>query len=127
MTINNRGLSGQPTLPYVDFRSYAGADVFIDLAFLDHTGCPSIPSSLVYQVDDLTNAVNVIPSTSVAITGSTQTLQIPGAKLNLTHYWQGSEVFQIWMTAVLQDGSTVQSVSVLELLAIQTPFGTNQF
>src|ERR1700744_6443166 len=114
MTINNRGLSGQPTLPYVDYRSYAGADVFMDLAFLDHTGTPVIPTSLVYQIDDLTNATNVIP----------QTLQIPGSQLVLTHYWQGSEIFQIWMTAVLPDGSTVQSVSVLELLAIQTPFNS---
>jgi hypothetical protein len=124
VTIPNRGLSGQPTLSYVDYRSYAGADVFIDLTFLDYTGIPVQPTSLVYQVDDLTNAVNIIPQTSVAITGTSQTLRIPGAQLQLTHFWQGSEIFQIWFTAVLPDSSTVQSVAVLELLAIQTPFAS---
>lgn len=122
MTINNRGLSGQPSLPYVDYRSYAGADVFVDLSFLDYTGTPVIPTSLIYQVDDLTNATNVIPQTVIAVTGTQQTLRIPGALLHMTHQWQGSEIFQIWMTAILPDTSTVQSISVLEIIAIQTPF-----
>jgi len=121
MPINNRGLSGQPILPYVDYRSYQGADVFIDLTFLDHTGALVTPTSLKYQVDDMTNAVNVIPSTNVTVTGSTQTLRIPGASLQMTHNWQGSEIFQIYLTAVLPDGSTVPAIAVLELLAIQTP------
>ena len=124
MTIPNRGLSGQPSLSYVDYRSYAGADIFIDLTFLDYTGTPVQPTSLVYQVDDLINAVNIIPQTSVVVTGTSQTLRIPGSQLQLTHFWQGSEIFQIWMTAVLPDSSTVQSVSVLELVAIQTPFAS---
>jgi len=124
MTIPNRGLSGQPSLSYVDYRSYAGADIFIDLTFLDHTGTPVQPVSLVYQIDDLTNAVNIVPQTSVAVTGTSQTVQVPGSQLQLTHFWQGSEIFQIWMTAVLPDSSTVQSVSVLELVAIQTPFAS---
>jgi hypothetical protein len=121
MTINNRGLSGQPSLPYVDYRSYAGADIFIDLSFLDHTGSPVTPTSLVYQIDDLTNAVNIVPATTVPVTGTMQTLQVSGSVLQMTHFWQGSEVFQILMTAILPDGSTVKSISVLELIAIQTP------
>jgi len=123
MTINNRGLSGQPILPYVDYRSYQGADVFIDLTFLDHNGTPVTPSTLKYQIDDLTNAVNVVPSTSVSVSSSTKTIQIPGSQLQMTHNWQGSEIFQIWFTATLPDSSTVQSVAILELLAIQTPNG----
>lgn len=125
MPINNRGLSGQPTLPYVDYRSYAGADVFIDLTFLDHFGVLAVPTSLNYRIDDLTNAVTVVPQTTVTVTGSTQTIQIPGATLQMTHEWQGSEIFQILFTAVLPGSPTsiVKSVSVLELLAIQTPNG----
>ena len=84
MTINNRGLSGQPTLPYVDYSSYAGVDVFMDLVFLDHSGVPVIPTSFQYQVDDLTNAVNIIPATQVAISGTTYVLQVPGSELNMT-------------------------------------------
>lgn len=124
MTIPNRGLSGQPSLSYVDYRSYAGADIFIDLTFLDHTGAPVQPSSLVYQIDDLTNAVNIVAQTTVPVTGTAQTIRVPGAQLQLTHFWQGSEIFQIWFTAVLPDSSTVQSVAVLELVAIQTPFAS---
>jgi hypothetical protein len=123
MPIPNRGLSGQPVLPYVDYRSYQGMDVFIDLTFLDHFGNLAVPVSLSYQVDDITNAVNVIPVTVVAVTGSTQTIQIAGALLQLTHNWQGSEIFQIVFKVVLPGSptSTVYAVSILELLAIQTP------
>ena len=124
MPINNLGLNGQPILSYVDYRSYQGADIFIDLTFLDHTGTPVTPTSFSYQVDDITNAVNVIPSTSVSISSSTKTLQIPGSLLQMTHNWQGSEIFQISMKAVLSDTSTVKAVAVLELLAIQTPDGS---
>ncbi len=125
MPINNRGLSGQPTLPYVDYRSYAGADVFIDLTFLDHTGVLVVPTSLNYRIDDMTNATPVVQQTSVTVTGSTQTLQIPGSVLQMTHEWQGSEIFQILFTAVLPGSptSTVKCVTILELLSIQTPNG----
>jgi hypothetical protein len=124
MPINNRGLSGQPILSYVDYRSYQGADVFIDLTFLDHTGTPVTPTSFSYQIDDITNAVNVVPSTPKTVSSSTYTLQISGSVLQMTHNWQGSEIFQISMKAVLPDTSTVMQVAILELLAIQTPSGS---
>ena len=123
MTINNRGLSGQPVLPYTDYRAYAGETVFIDLAFLDHYGQPAIPNSLTWQVDDLTNATPIIAPTVInTISDSNYTLVIPGDQLQLTHYWQGSEIFQILMTVVLPDFSIVKGVFVLEVLAIQTPY-----
>lgn len=121
MTINNRGLSGQPTLPYIDYRSFAGSDVFIDLTFLDHTGVLVQPTTLQYQIDDITNAVNIVPGTSVTVTGTSQTVQIPGSVLQLTHNWQGSEIFQIMWKMVLPGPSTVYAFSILELVAIQTP------
>lgn len=127
MTIPNRGLSGQPSLPYTDFRSYAGADIFLDLTFLDHSGYPIIPTSFGYRVDDLTNAVNVIPWTPVVVTTSSFVLQIPGSLLKLTHYWQGSEIFQIKMNMQYVDtvtgtSASAPAINVLELIAIQTPF-----
>jgi hypothetical protein len=121
MPINNLGLNGQPTLPYIDFRSYAGSDIYIDLTFLDYTGTPVTPVALTYQIDDLTNAVNVIPQTNVPVTGTSQTLNIPGGQLLMTHYWQGSEVLQIWISAQLSTGSILQTVAILELVSIQTP------
>jgi hypothetical protein len=124
MPINNRGLSGQPILPYVDYRSYQGADVFIDLTFLDHTGALVTPSTFSYQIDDMTNSLSIVPATSVAVTGSTQTLRLLGSVFQLSHNWQGSEIWQISMKAVLPDGSTVMGVTILELLAIQVPNGS---
>jgi hypothetical protein len=124
MTINNRGLSGQPILPYVNYRSYQGADIFIDLAFLDYTGTPVTPSTLQYQIDDMTNSLSIVPATSVTVTGTAQTLRILGSVFQLSHNWQGSEVWQISMKAILPDGSTVMAVTILELLAIQTPNGS---
>lgn len=73
MTINNRGLSGQPILPYVDYRSYMGSDIFIDLTFLDHTGSPVTPTSATYRIDDLTNAVPMVASTSITNTKAAAT------------------------------------------------------
>jgi hypothetical protein len=73
MPINNRGLSGQPILPYIDYRSYMGADVFVDLTFLDHTGNPVNPQSVTYRLDDLTNAVPMIASTNLFVTKSAGT------------------------------------------------------
>lgn len=122
MTINNRGFSGQPILPYTDFRIYAGSDAFVDLTFLDHTGAASTPTSLVYQLDDMTNAQNMIPATTISVfTGNNYTLQLPAASLVMSHNWQGSQVCQLSMTATLGDGSKVVAVAVIELCAVQTP------
>lgn len=80
MTINNRGLSGQPILPYVDYRSYQGADIFIDLTFLDHTGNLVNPTSVSYRIDDLTNAVPMLASTAISsvITSGTGSIGFNG-------------------------------------------------
>ncbi len=126
MTINNRGLRGQPSLPYTDNRSYSGADVFVDWTFLDHTGAPVTPVSISYRLDDITNVAAMIPSTAVTPTGPTMTLQIPGSKMVMTYpaIAQGSQLCQLWVTAVLPDGSpnaSAQSVTIIELVAIQTP------
>ena len=126
MTINNRGLRGQPSLPYVDNRSYAGADVFVDMTFLDHTGTPVTPTSISYRLDDITNVASMIPSTAITPTGPQMTLQIPGSKMVMTYpsISQGSQLCQLWITAVLPDGtpnSSVQSVTIIELVSIQTP------
>jgi len=127
VTINNRGLFGQPILPYIDYRSYAGADVFLDLTFLDHTGTPQTPTSATYQLDDMTNATNMIPQTTFTPTQSTYTLQIPGSQLPMTHSWQGSQVCQFTLSAVLPDTSTVLSIVILELCAIQQPSSSGAF
>lgn len=68
MTINNRGLAGQPVLPYTDYRSYTGVDVFIDLTYLDHTATEVVPTAASYQLDDITNDINMVPLTTATLT-----------------------------------------------------------
>jgi hypothetical protein len=106
MTIGNRGLAGQPTLPYIDYRSYAGVDVFLDLTFLDFTGTPQIPTAITYQVDDLTNAVNLIPATNVVATPgvpftSSMRIQLPGSQMVMSRQYQGSQLCQFSCSATL--------------------------
>jgi hypothetical protein len=129
MTINNRGLAGQPIRPYQDFRSYAGADVFVTFTFLDQTGTPVTPSSINYQLDDITNDVNMLPATIVTPTANPFILQIPGASLNMTYPYQGSQLCQLAVQATLLNTvtgtpSSVVGVAIIELCAIQTPSGS---
>lgn len=128
MVIGNRGLVGQPAQPYVDFRSYAGVDAFLDLTFLDYTNVLQTPSAIHYQVDDLTNSVSMVPSTAVTPTGPNMLLQIPGSVLVMTHDYQGSQLCQIYISATLPavgggPAPVVKTVAILELVTIQTPSG----
>lgn len=130
MPINNRGLAGQPVLPYIDNRSYAGEDVFLDLTFLDHTLTEFTPTYVSYQIDDITNALNMIPQTVItgSVSGPTYTLQIPGAKMQMSYNWQGSQLCQFTFTAqgtdsVTQASFTVKGVTIIELCSIQYPMG----
>lgn len=129
MTINNRALQGQPTLPYADFRSYAGEDVFANVAFIDAANNPVIPITIQYQIDDLTNAQNMVPITQVPgapYTQSAMRLQLPASYWNMTFPYQGSQICQIsWTYTALDSISNTQftgrAVNVVELCAIQTP------
>lgn len=123
MPVNNRGQVGQPVLPYIDYRGYAGVDVFVDLAFLDYTGTLQVPTSASYQLDDISNSMGMIPSTAFTPGASTYTLQIPGSKLAMSYNFQGSQLCQLIVTAILPGGATVKSVTIIELCAIQTPGG----
>lgn len=128
-TISNMGLQGRPMLPYIDFRSYAGADVFVDMTFLDHTMAPVAPTTITYEIDDISNVQNLVPSTAVPPNGTPlQTIQIPGAQLPMTYPYQGSQLCQILVTATVTDSvtgqlTTAKGVAILELIAIQTPSG----
>lgn len=127
--INNRGLEGQPVLPFPQVRVYAGDDVFVPMTFLDWTKAPQTPTLLTYQLDDITNAINMIPSTTVTTgLGSSYTLQLPGSSMNMDMQWQGSQLCQLSVTAVIPitggGTQTIRGVFIIELCAIQTPLGT---
>jgi hypothetical protein len=121
MGINNQSLMGQPNLPYTDYRIYAGTDAFFELTFLDRNQALSTPTSLTYRLDDLTNALPMIPPTTVVPTGSTYELQLAAALLVMSKASQGSQICQLALTAVLSDGTTANQVGVLELVAVTVP------
>ena len=127
-TVGNRYLSGSPTLPYPSFRSYTGQDVFLDMAFVDHTQTPVIPTTLVYQVDDITNSVSMISQTTLNPGASTYTLQIPGSGLQMSYPYEGTQLCQLsgWIQAidsVTGSSFTAPFVYIIELAAIATPNG----
>lgn len=112
-----------PELPYLRKPSYAGQDVFLSLTFLDSTAAPVQPSTLTYRIDSLDSAQTVQGVTSVTPTGTTQTLQIPGAVMQLTRQWYGRDNFQVSITATYTDSSTgntstAQQVVVIEVIGI---------
>jgi hypothetical protein len=118
---------GLPELPYTRHTSYVGADVLLSLTFLNSSSVPTQPTSIKYEVDSLESGQNVIPSTVLAPTGSTQILQLPGASMQLTRPCSfGRENMQVWITAVIPDtnatsGSiTVQQLAIIELINIFT-------
>lgn len=100
--------------------------MFCNLSFLDHTKTAVVPSALTYRVDDLTNAIGMIPTTSVTPTGSSMIYQIPGAKWTMSYPYEGSQICQIYWSFTATDSVTGapfigNSVSIVELVAIQTP------
>lgn len=119
--INNQSLMGQPNLPYTDYRVYAGTDAFFELTFLDRNQNLVQPTAITWRMDDLTNALPMVGVTSVTPTGSTQELQIPAASLVMSKPSQGSQICQIWITAVLPDGTTANQVGILEIVAVMVP------
>lgn len=144
--IGNRGLQGQPVLPYANVKSYAGGDVFIDLAFVDHTGTPVVPTSIIFEIDDITNDQTPLSPVTLNPAGSgtggvlyytafasSMTLQISGNSnfpaLQMSFPYEGSQLDQCVMTFTAIDSVTGQSfqsaavIAVIELCAIQTPSG----
>jgi hypothetical protein len=108
---------------------YAGDDVLIDCTFLNSQRVATEPSSITYRMDSLTSVQNVIAPTSVAPTGSEQTVQIPGSSMQPTRVWYGRELMRVVITAVIPDtnapsGSiTVNRVVALTLICIPVPGG----
>jgi hypothetical protein len=125
LPVNNRGLAGQPILPYADFRSYAGADVGMTLTFLDQNGNLLQPTTITYLLDDISNFINMIPLTSLTPISSQQSLNIPGSSLVMTFEFQGSQICQLVVSATFFNSltgitTTARQVAIIELCAIQT-------
>jgi hypothetical protein len=99
------------------------------MAFVDHTQTPVTPTTLFYQVDDITDVTNMIPPVTVT-TGlaPSMTLQLPGAQMQMTYPYVGSQLCQLagWFQAidsVTGNSFTAPFIYIIELCAIPSPVG----
>jgi hypothetical protein len=98
------------------------------MAFVDHTQTPVVPTTLVYQVDDISNNQSMIPQVTLTPAASTYTLQLPGSGLQMTYQYEGSQLCQLsgWIQAidsVTGTQFTAPFIYIIELAAIATPNG----
>lgn len=126
-------------LPYANVKSYAGADIFMDLEFVDHTMTPVTPVTLTLEIDDLTNAqtmfgrqplvVSAVPPIFVPAYAPAMTLQFAAIILPMTFPYEGSQLCQFnfiftALDSVTGNTFTGQSIVIVELVAIQTVSGS---
>ena len=127
MGLGARAWQGLPERPYVRHESLTGEDVLLQMTFLNSSGVATEPTSITYEVDSLSTSQNIIPSTAVTPTGTTQSLQLPGAKMVNTRNYLGREEFQVLITAVIADtnassGSITRiAIVIIELCNIALP------
>jgi hypothetical protein len=126
--VGNKGLQGETIQPYAAYTLYAGSDAFFDFEFVDHTLTPVVPTSFTWQLDDITNAQNMVPASTSVPTAAPLTLQIPGVQMVMTYPYQGSQMCQLSTTFTAIDSVTGNSfqakgVVMIQLIAIQTPNG----
>lgn len=140
--ISNRQLQGQPTLPYTDNVIWAGQDIFPTLNFVDRSQVPVVPTSLMFEIDDLTNAISmfgpytfpsgggVIPTAPIGSPAfaATMTIQIPPGIMQMTYPFQGSQIVQIKWQATALDSVTgvsfqINKVDIISLCEIATVSG----
>jgi hypothetical protein len=145
LIIGNRGLQGGPMLPYPDQSQYSGNDAFIPLVFLDRNRVPVVPTSIIVELDDLTNCVTMDggPNTLVS-TGASGTfytypafasgsptpwlLQAEAAVMQMTYPYEGSQICQlkvVWtgIDSVTSNTFTDVITWIIELVSAPTVSG----
>ena len=133
-------------LPYAHVKALAGSDVFVDLAFMDHTLTPVVPTQIQVELDDLTNAVSMDngPNTlnpAGSSSGSYQyaafasgsptpwVLQIAASVLQKTFPYEGSQICKLKLVFQATDSVTGRTFTapcelVIELVASPTVSGS---
>ncbi len=118
------GSRAQPSRPQIELAVNAGSDCWIGCTVLDHSGNANTPTQVTYQVDDLTDAVNVVPATSLGAQSSNSfEIHITAAQNVMFSCYRSSQINQVKITATLSDGTTVTRVTAYELIALATPQG----
>lgn len=144
MVIGNRYLQGTTILPFANVKAYPSTDLFLDLQFVDHTNTPVTPTSIIIEIDDITNSVvlagptTLNPAGAVGTPGSpftygafapSMTLQTLGSLWQMTFPYIGSQLCQVGMQFTAIDSVTGQPftapsvIAVVELCSIATVSG----
>lgn len=106
---------GQPVRPYAQHEYDEGQTVRIDITSLDWDDELEAPTTLTYRVDNLTDAVNVVPTTSIPTPGTTSVLTIAASVNAMYTNWRDQQLMQVVFTATYADGSQVPQIGVYQL------------
>jgi hypothetical protein len=146
--INNRYLQGSTILPFAQVKCYVDSDVFMDLAFVDHTQTPVTPTRISIAVASLSSGtivgngptlLNPAGATSAVdfsygAFAPTMVLQIAAAFWQLATLlpalWAGSQMCQVVIQFQAIDSVTglnftsTAVVAIVELVSIGFPSST---
>lgn len=115
--------AGQPTLPYPEEVMQANQTLRIDVTSLDFDDVLEAPTALTYRIDNLTDAINLVPETNIPTPGTETTLTISAAVNVMTRQYRDSQLNQVVFTATYADGSSVQKVVPYQLNAVYSVQG----
>ena len=142
--IGNKYLQGEPILPYANVKAYPNTDIFMDLAFVDHTNTPVVPISISIEIDDITNSVVMAGPATLNAAGAVGTaaspftypafaaqmyLQCLASMWAMTFPYVGSQKCQVGMQFTYTDSVSGQVctgtsvVAIIELCALATVSG----
>lgn len=124
----NRGtpyLQGQPVRPQPQYSVDAGSDVWLELIFLDRTQTPVTPSTITYRIDDISDNLCVLNTTSVTPNGSTMEINIPAFlnQISTSFPTRSSQLNQVTVVSTYSDGSQRTKIFTYEVIAICTVGG----
>lgn len=121
---NNRAQAGQPVRPYSDNMVNANTDCWLTFYFVDRNGNAVTPTSLAYQIDNLTDNVSILPPATISPGATSYELNIPASVNQMTSAWAGSQVNQVSYVITYSDGSTESGVTMYTLIALATVGGS---
>jgi len=146
LIIGNRALQGGPNTPYRSDQILANADTYLQYTFLDRQNVPVTPTSIIVELDDLTNGINMDggPNTLNPAGASTTNyiypaftsgatppwvLQLTAALMQMSYPYQGSQICKLtlkWtgVDSVLGNPFTGRFENVIEMVSSPTVSGS---
>lgn len=107
-----------PVLPSIKDEVNEGSAFDLELTHLDKTKTKTIPTTLDYRIDDLTNDREVLDWTNISTPGSTNTITITGTQNTLAGRNQGVELRQITTRTTDSSGEPGQDLFHYKLIRL---------